>query len=437
MPIDEAQAQRLVLARAARRQPPPGLDVDATADDQALADRLIARDPDLAPWLARLRWPPQASWLVPAAALLGLLTDALGPQGRIELLAAPWLGVLLWNGLVMAASLVRRATPAAPPEGANGAWGTRALATLLRWRFARAAGVSPDRMDWRLRFAHDWLGLAWPLTRARAGALLHAAAAAFAAGLVAGLYARGLVFDYRAGWDSTFLTPGQVRDALGVVLGPASRLAGLPLPDAASIGQIRWSVGPGEPAAPWIHRFALTLALFAILPRCALAWLDRRAAHRLARDFPLPGQKDAAPDALSGHCALLACGWHPDATQRDRLHAVARAAAAPGSAVRWAEDLSPESIDQPGALSLQGLDRLVVVFPLSATPEPQTHGRFLTTAKALAATPGAVLAWADEAPFAARFAGQPTRLAERRRAWQALADAAGVRLVFVSSAPRP
>ena len=42
----------------------------------------------------------------------------------------------------------------------------------------------------------------------RAETALHAGAAALALGLVAGLYVRGLVLDYRAGWESTFLDAG-------------------------------------------------------------------------------------------------------------------------------------------------------------------------------------------------------------------------------------
>jgi hypothetical protein len=64
----------------------------------------------------------------------------------------------------------------------------------------------------------------------RAELLLHAAAAALALGLIAGLYLRGLVFDYRVGWESTFLTPDAAVRSSRPVLAPASQLSASPCP---------------------------------------------------------------------------------------------------------------------------------------------------------------------------------------------------------------
>jgi hypothetical protein len=74
--------------------------------------------------------------------------------------------------------------------------------------------------------------------------------------------------------------------------------------------------------------------------------------------------------------------------------------------------------------------RLVLV-DLNATPEAETHGRLLQT---LQAAPGALplLLLADEAAFARRFTGLPERLAQRRAAWQQLARAQAVPVVFVN-----
>src|SRR5690606_14377362 len=113
-------------------------------------------------------------------------------------------------------------------------------------------------------------------------------AAALALGAIAGLYLRGLVFEYRAGWASTFLEPDQVRALLAVLFGPASLLTGIELPDAERLAAMRMPPGPGERAADWIHLQAATLALVVVLPRLALALVEHRRAHRLAESIKVP-----------------------------------------------------------------------------------------------------------------------------------------------------
>ena len=60
----------------------------------------------------------------------------------------------------------------------------------------------------------------------RIAALLHVAAAAVAIGLLGSMYLRGLVLDYRAGWQSTFLQADTVQRVLSTLLAPATALTG-------------------------------------------------------------------------------------------------------------------------------------------------------------------------------------------------------------------
>ena len=89
---------------------------------------------------------------------------------------------------------------------------------------------------------------------------LHLAAVAVAAGALAAMYLRGLGLEYRAGWDSTFLDAQAVHRWLNLLLGPASALSGIALPEPAQLEALRFSTGPGENAARWIHLYALTTA---------------------------------------------------------------------------------------------------------------------------------------------------------------------------------
>jgi hypothetical protein len=260
---------------------------------------------------------------------------------------------------------------------------------------------------------------------------LHAGAALLAAGLIAGLYLRGLGFDFRAGWQSTFLDAGSVRALLATLLTPASWLTGLAVPDAAGMAALR--VAPGvpasAPAAPWIHLLAATLALVVVLPRAlraALAvWRARRAGAAI--DLPLADtyfvQLLAQADGGVQRWWLVPHGAPPaEATLRalQALHMASWGAEAPlhvAAAVPYGAEDSAAPEPPRGA-------RCLLLCDMTATPEREAQGRLL------ARLPGAILL-VDRAAFAQRFASLPARGAERERAWQAFATEAGVPLVVV------
>lgn len=226
--------------------------------------RLLPRDRAAQRWLARRAW--HAAWVLLALVLglvAGVAVDQLGPPQRVNLLAPAVWAVVAWNLVVYAALLLPLPTLGVRPA-------------LARW------GRHGDGDAGAL-----WTRHAAPLSLARLALLLHAAAAALAVGLICGLYLRGLVLDYRAGWQSTFLDTAAVQSLLGVLLAPASALTGIALPDVAPL-----RVGPDgvaqATAAPWIHLFAATLALFVVLPRTLLAFGAGWTARRLSKRFPLP-----------------------------------------------------------------------------------------------------------------------------------------------------
>ena len=226
--------------------------------------RLLPRDPAAQRWLGRRAWHP--AWVALALLLglvAGLAVDQLGLPQRVNLLAPAVWAVVAWNLFVYAALLLP----------------------------LKLQGVRGWLSRWALR-GHEHVAMAWarhaaPLTGARLALVLHAAAATLALGLVAGLYLRGLVLDYRAGWQSTFATVDQVQTALRWLLAPASFVTGIAVPDVAPL-----RVGPGADAtvtaAPWIHLLAATLLLAVVLPRSLLAWRAGVRAARLTQRFPLP-----------------------------------------------------------------------------------------------------------------------------------------------------
>jgi hypothetical protein len=430
--------------------------------------RLAERQPRLRRRLAMAQsgasWWPAVALLVLAAGF-GLLGDGLGTDRRINLLALPLLGLLAWNLAVYILVLLRALRPhrqaglAMPGEAAwlvpvVARWLQRLRALGARWLHGPQLAPSPARQAFD-SFTADWLVLGRPVLAWRSTALLHAGAALLALGTLVALYARGLVFDYRAGWDSTFLDAAQVRALLGLLLGPASALADLPLPDAAALAKLRFSGGGlggglgGEGAAPWIHRWALTLALLVLLPRLALAAHAAWQARRLSARLPLPD--DPAVHRLL-QAELAAAGATPRAVAvvpySYRLDA-ARQAAVPtalanllGAGLRC--DLQPTlqlgAEDRISAWLPRALGRLpvatsdgpatapllVLLFALTATPEHETHGALVLAVRdvlrQLPAPQPQLRVVVDESGFRKHAWGPDgaERINQRRAAWERL-----------------
>ena len=410
--------------------------------------RLAEQQPAWRPVLDGARLTTGRGWAgagLLLAALLGAMGEQFGSSRFIHLLAPPLLGLLFWN-LGIYVLLVLRAlrpwragTGAAPPKGALRRQ-LLSLATRARARLATAvSALDTPRAAAFACFQRDWLALGLPWQTARVVALLHATAAALALGALASWYARGLVLDYRASWDSTFLDADQVRWLLAAVLGPAAALTGQPLPDAAALAGLRGAEGGGESAARWIHLWSLTVLCGVVLPRLALAagaaWRARRLSHQLA----LPDDDDLRRllRAASGQrltMAVLPYSYQLDAArqaalvqQLDRLWGPGVLAQIHPSLPMGAEDDLPRQLAATVAGDLPA--RVVVLFALTATPERETHVAFL---RALTALRGSVAAplevLLDESGFRQRLAGATLaeRLAQRHAAWLALLDSADI-----------
>jgi Protein of unknown function (DUF2868)/Domain of unknown function (DUF3482) len=262
-PADRDWATRQALATVGEQAAPEAF---VTARATLALQRLLPRDDAARRWLQRRVW--HAGWLVLAlllGLLLGVAVDQLGPPQRVNLLAPAVWAVVAWNLLVYAALLW--------PAGATGPEGWRAR--LAAWFESRDG------------FAADWARLAGPLSVQRLTLLMHTAAAALALGLILGLYLRGLVLDYRAGWQSTFLSADAVQTLLGLLLAPAGWVTGIGVPAVAPLQLAPGGVAQAS-AAAWIHLYGATLLLAVVLPRTLLALRAAWAARRLAAHFVLP-----------------------------------------------------------------------------------------------------------------------------------------------------
>lgn len=386
--------------------------------------------------------PALGRWLMPLlglALLAGLALDALGPSQRINLLAPPRLALLLWNLLIYAGLLVMVVrglgrmrdvrTASDIDSGGFVAWLVR-----VGSRIARRLGARTED-EWiaaaRLRGHADWAGVARDMQRQRVTALLHAAAAMVALGVVLSMYLHGLVFDYRAGWDSTFAGANEVRTLLGLVLGPAAALSGIGLPDVQTLAGLRWADGSaGESAARWIHLYALTLVGAIVVPRLLLAlWAAARAQrHALTISLPLDEpyftRLRHAARATPQPVTVLPYSYQLGAAEQAALGAALVDVIGPGAQPQVSQSLPLGAEDDlHHLLPAQLADTVVALFAMTATPERETHGAFARALAAALPPRCALHVVIDESGFR-RNQGSGSdaelRLRQRRSAWERL-----------------
>jgi len=464
--LPEAEAQALCLVRAVeetdrggrllphdrRRQATveAGGGVAGTGDDDASwlgprALRLLPELGDVVPHLGRLLRAarPASGLLAPAVAVafvVGLATNALGPERRIQVLAVPLLGLVAWNLAVILLTVARHSLPLAPPAAAgrlldllHGA--ARRLARRLVERVRSRPDAERDLLRDALgRFLRHWLPATTPLAAARLRRLLHAAALALVAGVVAGMYLRGLAWEYRVTWESTFLTEGAVETLLDTVLAPASSLLGVEVPDVAPIR----SPESGD-AAPWIHLWAVTAGVFVGVPRMLLVAAEGWRCARLRRRLPvrIPDayrrRLVAAAATSEERVAVVPYSYRPTAASSAALKGLLLDLFGPRTEIRLGAVVDYGA--GPDAVPPSDARCRAVLFSLAQTPEVEVHGELLERLRAELADGQALLALVDAAPYRRRMAATGAeladRLAERRRSWDRVIRAAGLEPVHL------
>ena len=416
--------------------------LEARADE--LYGRLVARHPVVTRTVALEAQVAQAGGVVLLVAFVaGLVLSLLDSRVRIEILAFPLLGVVLWNlcvyVLLLLAALRR---PARLPRGDGLAGFASWITWPARWSWRRASTLikraafyhRPLSLALR-RFADEWWPVAQPLLLLQGQRLFHLASAALAVGLLTGFYVRGIALEYRAGWESTFLGPAQVQGLLHWIYGLAAAVTGIALPATPeATAALHWRQGlGGGPAAPWIHLMAVTALLLVVLPRLALAawmtWQLRRAGAQVVVPESLLSyarvalrNSDAVPAAQSAR--LTAHAYDPAGASEQGVQNLLRAVFGPDTRLDFAPRIAygdEASRDTQAPEPAPDLD--ILLFSLAATPEVENQGALLLGARDRLARqrPDArLLVLVDEAPYLARMRGDASlapRIAERRAAW--------------------
>jgi hypothetical protein len=186
------------------------------------------------------------------------------------------------------------------------------------------------------------------------------------------------------------------------------------------------------------------LALCVVLPRLGLAlwsaWRARWLSHRVAlpRDDPYFQRLLREHRGGTPRVQLLPHGAAPSAQAALGLRALLAQVLGPGVQLSVAPATPYGDEEAAGHIAPEsGTTLRLALVDLAATPEDDTHGRFLQALRA--AAPGLpLLLLADTAAFDRRFAATPGRGVERREAWRKLAEGLGVGWVAAAlDAPDP
>jgi hypothetical protein len=404
-------------------------------------------------WLGRV--------VLVVAILLGVGLSALDGSRRINILSFPLIGLVAWNLFVYAvliAARVRRRRSGGLGPGAGGFWSGR---VYERWIGRRIDSLlhQSTRFNAPLatalrRFTSEWAAVVHPLLLERAKLLMHLAAALVAIGLILGLYLRGLVFRYEAGWESTFLSAPAVHALAVLFYGPAGALSGIGVPSTDALASLRWTgTSGGAEAASWIHLIALTATLYIVAPRAILAVLSRYRLWRLSRSPPLPASLlghartllvGASGGAVLEGASVIPFAYEPSPQSCTGLQSLLEAALGAGVSINMHTPVSYGEEDEFRRQLAKGRIEsdawVVLLMTVASTPEVENHGAIIAAMRDLCASrAGAspLLVIVDTGAYAARMQGGAEleqRLQERRRLWSQFVAGYGLRACIVDLA---
>jgi hypothetical protein len=252
------------------------------------AQRVLATVQRRNPALAAMQEPGSlGGWLelgTPMAALvLGVLTDVIANPHRVDLVSLPLLGIVAWNlamYLVLIGSWVlARRGGYRPLLAGLGRWtdGPRAL------KRRRGSLQSQVTALFHLR----WYQATQALHIQRCKRVLHLAAAAWAVGVALSLLTRGLVVEYRVGWESTFLDAGQVHAILSFLRLPALLVFPFQPFTVQEVAGLQFTQGGGVAGVRWVYMYVALLLVLVVAPRLLLAAVAYTRERMLARKVPV------------------------------------------------------------------------------------------------------------------------------------------------------
>ncbi|AZP10809.1 DUF2868 domain-containing protein [Undibacterium parvum] len=435
-------AHELAQWAAAEKQVALSSELFLQARAEQILKKLIERHAGLARLVAGKSRLAGLGWGLPLLAFLcGGLLDRMGDTHRVDLLAAPLLLIILWNLVVYLLLLVQMVFP----QLGRTPWDALKRGAV----FALAASPQLPRAtpvvlaSALTKFNAEWLVLSGPLLSARASRIIHLSAASFSLGVIASLYLRGMLSQYVAGWESTFLNAAQLHAILSMLFMPVQQLFSMPGFSLAQVQALQLAplqiphTDTSGYGALWVHLYASTLLLLVIIPRTLLAllgyarerWLGKHFSLNLAQPYFQTLTAKIGP-AQVPLLRIFPYGFTLDEGREKILRAVAhsllgeqvnvmlRPSTGYGVQLHAASKLD---VSDKGSAGLT-----IVLFNLSATPEPENHAEFLNSFLQAGPRPASdqlarVLVLVDQSAYLERLgaqAGAEQRLHERIALWR-------------------
>lgn len=252
------------------------------------AQRVLAAVQRRSPALAAMQEPATwGAWLsagTPLAALvLGVLTDVIANPHRVDLVSLPLLGIVAWNLamylVLIGGWLLARRGGRRPLLAGLGRW-TDGQHALRRRRGSLQPQVAAA-------FHLRWYRATQSLHVQRCKRVLHLAAAGWAIGVALSLLTRGLVVEYRVGWESTFLSAEQVHAILSLLRLPALLLFPFEPFTVQEIAGLQFSQGGAVAGVRWVYMYVALLLVLVVAPRALLAAFAYARERMLARKVPV------------------------------------------------------------------------------------------------------------------------------------------------------
>lgn len=400
---------------------------------EQILKKILERHPGLARSITGKNRFLAIGWGLPLLAFLsGALLDRVSDTHRVDLLSGPLLLIIVWNFLVYILLLAQLIFPGL---GRNNFAGLKRMAVFALSASARLPRATPAPLAAAIgKFSAEWLALSAPLLRARAARIMHVSALGFSLGVIVSLYVRGILSQYVAGWESTFLNPVQVHAILSLVFMPVQQLFSLSGFSLAQVQALQLPQGlSSSDGALWVHLYAGTLLIVVLIPRLMLAMLAYWQETRLRNTFPLNlaqayFQKLTANigPALQQLMRVFPYSFTLDEVRDNNLSVVAKMML--GETVRvilrpstgYGEELHDAL--KKGAADKKTKALTVVLFNLTATPEQENHGAFLSYFLRDCGENGiGLVVLLDESAYLERVGGQAggeQRVHERIQLWR-------------------
>lgn len=261
--------------------------------------------------------------------VLGIGFNYLGPSDMVHVIYNPVILLILWNIGVFALFLIRHFFMKKEKAHDTEIWHhtlelgyTSSLyGRVLRkiWfsfhQYLAKKKQQIKKFSSSLKIINRYMELWWAIHQhvfmSRCTRLIHLLAVSLIMGALAGIYIRGLFFEYNVIWKSTFIhDTSNIALILNIIFGlPSQLLYG----DFIQVSNISSLIRPhGAPAAPWIHLFSLCAFMYVIPERFFLALLESRRLKVLSEQITIhPGEHYYA------RCITLAREMQANRLQKD------------------------------------------------------------------------------------------------------------------------